>query len=92
MLEGSSSADHLFCVLYELEDGDDWKDEAVWSKRAPMIGITPTLAYVRQYRDDAIATPGLQGEFEVKIAQPLAACGEYLAVDAGLAAPAPTRR
>ena len=31
-----------------------------------MIGITPTLDYVRRYRDDAIATPGLQGEFEVE--------------------------
>jgi phage terminase large subunit-like protein len=32
-----------------------------------MIGITPTLDYVRRYRDDAIATPGMQGEFETKM-------------------------
>jgi len=51
-----------------LDEGDDWKDDAVWVKSAPMIGITPTLDYVRRYRDDAIATPGMQGEFEVKIA------------------------
>jgi len=67
VLEGLIEADHLFCVLYELEDDDSWKDEAVWIKAAPMIGVTPTLSYVRQYRDDAVATPGLQGEFEVKI-------------------------
>jgi phage terminase large subunit-like protein len=68
VLEGVIEADHLFCVLYELDEGDDWKDDAVWVKSAPMIGVTPTLDYVRRYRDDAIATPGMQGEFEVKIA------------------------
>ena len=45
--------DHTFCVLYELDEGDDWRDEAVWIKALPMIGITPTLDYVRKYRDDA---------------------------------------
>jgi phage terminase large subunit-like protein len=68
VLEGVLEADHLFCVLYELDEADDWRDEATWIKSAPMIGVTPTLDYVRRYRDDAIATPGMQGEFEVKIA------------------------
>jgi phage terminase large subunit-like protein len=68
VLEGQVDADHLFVILYELEDDDDWRDERVWVKAAPMIGITPTLPYVRQYRDDALATPGMAGEFEVKIA------------------------
>ena len=68
VLDGLVEADHAFYVLYELDEGDDWRDEAIWIKAAPMIGITPTLPYVRQYRDDATSTPGLQGEFEVKIA------------------------
>jgi phage terminase large subunit-like protein len=67
VLDGVIDADHLFCALYELDEGDDWRDERVWIKAAPMIGVSPTLAYVRQYRDDAIATPGLQAEFEVKV-------------------------
>lgn len=67
VLEGVITAEHFFCALYELDEGDDWRDEAVWGKSAPMIGVTPTLDYVRRYRDDAIATPALQGEFEVKI-------------------------
>src|SRR4029453_17397871 len=61
VLEGVITADHFFCVLYELDEADDWRDEAVWIKAAPMIGVTPTLDYVRRYRDDAIATPALQG-------------------------------
>lgn len=66
VLEGVLEADHIFGVLYELDEADDWKDETTWPKAAPMLGITPTLAYLQQYRDEAVATPGLQGEFEVK--------------------------
>jgi len=67
ILDGMLESDHTFVVLYELDEADDWQDEATWIKAAPMIGTTPTLEYVRRYRDDAIATPGLQGEFEVKV-------------------------
>ncbi|HXG70287.1 MAG TPA: terminase TerL endonuclease subunit, partial [Gemmatimonadaceae bacterium] len=67
ILDGVIEADHAFVVLYELDENDDWKDETVWIKALPMIGITPSLDYVRRYRDDAIATPGLQGEFETKM-------------------------
>ena len=66
ILDGVLESDHTFCVLYELDEADDWRDEATWIKALPMIGITPTLEYVRRYRDDAIATPGMQGEFETK--------------------------
>jgi phage terminase large subunit-like protein len=67
VLDGVLEADHLFCVLYELDEGDQWTDEAVWPKAAPMLGITPTREYVRQYRDDALATPGMEGEFQTKV-------------------------
>jgi phage terminase large subunit-like protein len=68
ILDGVIEADHTFCVLYELDEADDWRDEKVWRKSLPMIGITPTLDYVRKYCLDAQQTPGLQGEFEVKMA------------------------
>jgi phage terminase large subunit-like protein len=67
ILDGVLESDHTFVVLYELDETDDWADETTWIKAAPMIGTTPTLEYVRRYRDDAIATPGLRGEFEIKI-------------------------
>jgi phage terminase large subunit-like protein len=66
ILDGVLAADHVFCVLYELDEGDRWDDEAVWVKSLPMIGITPTLDYVRRYCLDAQQTPGLQGEFQTK--------------------------
>lgn len=67
ILDGVIESDHTFVVLYELDEKDDWRDEAVWVKAAPMIGTTPTLEYVRRYCADAQATPGMQGEFETKI-------------------------
>jgi phage terminase large subunit-like protein len=67
VLEGVVDAPHLFAVLYELDAEDDWRDETVWVKSAPMIGVTPTFAFVRQYCADAVSTPGLQSEFEVKV-------------------------
>ncbi len=67
LLDGVIESDHTFVVLYELDEADDWRDEAAWIKAAPMLGTTPTLDYVRRYCADAQATPGLQGEFEVKV-------------------------
>ncbi len=67
ILDGVIESDHTFVALYELDPEDDWCDPSVWIKAAPMIGISPTFDYVRKYCADAQATPGLQGEFEVKI-------------------------
>lgn len=67
ILDQVVEADHVFCVLYELDDADDWKDERCWIKALPMLGITPDLDYVRRYCLDAQQTPGLQGEFETKM-------------------------
>lgn len=67
ILDGVVESNHTFAVLYEVDEGDDWRDERVWIKSAPMVGLTPTLDYLRRYRDDAIATPGIAGEFQVKV-------------------------
>jgi phage terminase large subunit-like protein len=67
ILDGIIESDHTFVALYELDDADDWRDEQVWQKSCPMLGITPRLDWVKRYRDDAIATPSMQGEFETKV-------------------------
>lgn len=83
ILDGVIQSDHTFVVLYELDPDDDWRDESVWVKAAPMIGITPTLDYVRKYCADAQATQSLQGEFEVKICNRwLHSSSRWLSVDA----------
>lgn len=67
VLEQVVEVDHLLGIIYTLDEGDDWRDERVWIKANPMIGITPSYDWVRNYRADAIATPGLEGEFRVKV-------------------------
>ena len=72
VLQQVFDADHLLGIIYTLDDGDDWRDERVWIKANPLIGITPTLDWVRQYCQDAQQTPGLEGEFRIKV------CSEWL--------------
>jgi phage terminase large subunit-like protein len=60
-------ADHFLGVIYTLDEGDDWRDPRVWPKANPMLGITPTLEWVKTYCTDAKQTPGLEGEFRVKV-------------------------
>ena len=72
VLEQIVSVEHLLGFVYTLDEGDDWRDERVWIKANPMIWITPTLDWVRSYCADAQATPGLEGEFRVKV------CSEWL--------------
>lgn len=67
MLEQVFVADHLFGIVYTLDEGDDWRDERVWVKACPMLGITPTLDFVQKYAMDAQQVPGVEGEFRVKI-------------------------
>ena len=72
VLDGAVVADHLFAVIYTIDEGDDWRDERVWVKANPMIGVTPRLEYMRRYALDAQTTPGLEAEFRVKN------CSEWL--------------
>lgn len=72
VLEQIITADHHLGVIYALDEGDDWRDERLWPKAMPMLGITPTRDWVRQYATDAQNTPQLEAEFRVKM------CSEWL--------------
>jgi phage terminase large subunit-like protein len=66
ILERVVEAEHVLGMIYTLDEGDDWRDETLWIKANPLLGITPALDYMRQYCLDAQQTPGLEGEFKVK--------------------------
>jgi phage terminase large subunit-like protein len=66
VLSGVLTADHLLGAIYTLDAGDDWRDERVWIKANPMLGITPTREWLQRYCLDAQQTPGLEAEFRVK--------------------------
>lgn len=67
VLEGIYEADHLFGLIYTLDEGDDWRDPRVWIKSNPLLGVTPSVDWVQRYCTDAQQTPGLEGEFRVKV-------------------------
>lgn len=67
VLQQVFDAEHFLGVIYTLDEGDDWRDERVWPKANPMLGVTPTREWVRSYCTDARQTPGLEGEFRVKV-------------------------
>jgi phage terminase large subunit-like protein len=66
VLEEVVTADHLLGAIYTLDEGDDWRDETVWIKANPMVGVTPSYDYLRRYCQDAQQTPGMEAEFRVK--------------------------
>ena len=72
VLEQIFESDHLLATIYAIDDGDDWKDEAVWIKANPLLGVTPKIENVRTYCRDAQQTPQLESEFRVKV------CSEWL--------------
>jgi phage terminase large subunit-like protein len=72
VLQQVFEAEHFLGLIYTLDDGDDWRDARVWEKANPMIGTTPTREWVQAYCADAQLTPGLEGEFRVKV------CSEWL--------------
>lgn len=60
ILKGIKTDDTMFALLYELDNGDDWKDESVWLKCSPSLGQTVRYEYMREQVQDAINNPSLE--------------------------------
>jgi len=66
MLDGAVELDHLFAIIFTLDEGDDPFDERMWSKANPMLGVTPTLDKMRADAADAKVSPSQEGNFKTK--------------------------
>ena len=66
MLEGVVPLDHLFAVIFTLDENDDPFDERVWIKANPMLGITPQIEKMRADAADAKVSPREEGNFKTK--------------------------
>ena len=66
ILEGVFTADHFLGIIYSLDAGDDWREERLWIKANPLIGIAPRLDQLQRQCLDAQQTPALEAEFRVK--------------------------
>lgn len=66
VLDRVFEADHVFGIIFTLDEGDDPYDERNWPKANPMLGVTPTLKKMREYARDAKASPSAEGNFKTK--------------------------
>jgi len=57
ILEGLEQDDAVFGIIFTLDDGDDWEDEAVWIKANPNLGVSVKLDYLREKVRKAKSTP-----------------------------------
>ena len=60
ILSGIKEDDTMFALLYELDEGDDYKDENVWKKCAPSLNETVMPTYLREQVNDAINNNSLE--------------------------------
>ena len=49
--------DTFFCAVFPLDKDDDWKDEKVWIKSNPNLGVTVRPQYLKKEIRKAINTP-----------------------------------
>jgi len=57
ILSGIKTDDSLFCIIYGLDDDDDWTNEKNWIKSNPNLGKTVSLKYLREQVNSAINNP-----------------------------------
>ena len=57
ILNGIKEDDSRFCVIYTLDENDDWKDEDNWIKCSPNLGVTVKKSYIQSQVTSAINDP-----------------------------------
>ena len=60
ILEGTKTDDTQFSAIYCLDEEDDWKDETVWAKANPNVGITVSYDYLREQVTQATNNTALE--------------------------------
>lgn len=65
-LAGGAGDDRLFAALYGLDAGDDWTTDAALLKANPNAGVSVSLEFLRQERDDALKNARRQAVFKTK--------------------------
>lgn len=66
ILDGVVEADHYWGCIWTLDDGDDWRDEAVWIKANPNYGVSIRPDKMREECLEARESPASENEFLTK--------------------------
>lgn len=60
LLTGLIDNDSWFAYICGLDEGDDWRDPAVWIKANPNLGVSITEKYLREQVAEAVDMPSKQ--------------------------------
>lgn len=66
VLEGTIEADHMFALIYTLDEGDDPLDPRVWRKANPNLGVSVFLRDMEAYAETARNSADSLIEFTTK--------------------------
>ncbi len=66
VLERVIEDDAYFGIIYTIDDGDDWTDEAAWAKANPNLGVSVLLDDLRNKCRFAMSMPSAVGNFQTK--------------------------
>ena len=64
-LKGILKNENTFCIIFALDEGDDWKDKTKWIKANPNLGNAPYLRYMETQLENA-TTEGSTAEVEFR--------------------------
>jgi len=66
VLEGTIEDDSQFAVIYTIDDGDDWTQEATWRKANPNWGVSVMPDVIASLARKAMQLPSAQSNFKTK--------------------------
>lgn len=66
VLESRASLDDVFILIYEIDEGDDWKDPAIWAKANPNLGVSVTMDGLQSMFAKALLSGVKEVEFKTK--------------------------
>lgn len=66
ILEGTVKDDHLFALIYTIDEKDDWSDPVVLKKANPNFGVSIFEKNLLKLQQDAINFPDKLGVFKTK--------------------------
>lgn len=66
VLDGIKEDDHLWIMIHDLDEGDDWEDESNWYKANPLLGQGLDIASLRKEFTKAVNQPSKAPNFKTK--------------------------
>lgn len=66
ILEGVEEDESFFCIVYELDENDDWTDESLYKKANPNLGITVDAETLHNMKVQALSNASYEGELRTK--------------------------